>query len=165
MSDRPSLEESLYANTASVFYYACRLLLMSFTKFLICGGNLNAPCERYACATRSAIIAQNTKLWAQGGKTRFSLTHNCFVYGSFKKEEYAVVASINEHCIATLLFPPIARVVCGSSILHDIIFFLLVSLLENKISLGACKPNYWLKEGLRCVTACAERLGQHLGLS
>ena len=38
--------------------------------------------------------------------------------------------------------------VCGECNFHDIIFFLLVSLLENEISLGACKPNYGLIEGI-----------------
>lgn len=50
--------------------------------------------------------------------------------------------------------------VCGEANFHDIIFFLLVSLLENEISLGACKPNYRLIEGIRCVTVCVKRLGQ-----
>ncbi len=66
-----------------------------------------------------------------------------------------------ETTLQPLFFLSLAPSVCGTSNLHDIIFFLLVSLLENEISLGACKPNYWLTEGIRCVTVCVKRLGQH----
>lgn len=58
------------------------------------------------------------------------------------REECNRTIQIKEHYKA---ISPFALGVCGRSYLHDIIFFLLVSLLENKISLGASKPNYWLR--------------------
>lgn len=48
-----------------------------------------------------------------------------------------------DHNNAIFFFLSDAVGVCVSGNLHGIIFFLLVSLLENKICLGAFKPNYW----------------------
>lgn len=46
-----------------------------------------------------------------------------------------------DHNNAIFFFLSDAVGVCVSGNLHGIIFFLLVSLLENKICLGAFKPN------------------------